>query len=635
MSRTSTAVLLAVMVVLTAFGPAAVSAQESTEPAQLDFTVVQDSVTGNATVTLTNGSAAVSDTTVNVTPSVTYAVDDQYTTDGSGTFELPNPGQTVDVTLEATVDETTVAETVTLVPVEDSIDVDITQDEGGAVNLAVTQYGEPLADATVELTSTVAYVDNGTYTTDANGTVDLAEPSAETELTAAVTSGDLEEFATATVGPIAEFEVGVAPNDDGTATVTVTRDDSPVDNATVNVTSDVAYAGNGTYTTDADGTVDLPEPDSSVEVSVTATEGDDDATTTAQLMAVDTGLAVDVVQNDDGTALVTVTDDGSAVDNATVNVTSDLAYAGNGTYTTDADGTVGLPEPDSSVEVSVTATEGDDDATTTAQLTAVDTGLAVDVVQNDDGTALVTVTDDDSAVDNATVNVTSDLAYAGSGTYTTDADGTVELPNPEQNVTVTAIARNGTEEATATAELTVVENGGYKNFGQWVSAYVTQLMADGYHGPGFGQKVSEFTTGNNPGADKRPDHAGPPAASADEDDTDAQESAEADTDEAESADESESTETKQQSDKERGQPEHAKKDTTDAESSDDESDCSVDGDDESCDDDETETEETDEAGDTADEDDDRPGNSGNGGGNGGNGGGNNGNGGGNGNGRGK
>ena len=550
MSRTSTAVLLAVMVVLTAFGPAAVSAQESTEPAQLDFTVVQDSVTGNATVTLTNGSAAVSDTTVNVTPSVTYAVDDQYTTDGSGTFELPNPGQTVDVTLEATVDETTVAETVTLVPVEDSIDVDITQDEGGAVHLAVTQYGEPLADATVELTSTVAYVDNGTYTTDANGTVDLAEPSAETELTAAVTSGDLEEFATATVGPIAEFEVGVAPNDDGTATVTVTRDDSPVDNATVNVTSDVAYAGNGTYTTDADGTVGLPEPDSSVEVSVTATEGDDDATTTAQLTAVDTGLAVDVVQNDDGTALVTVTDDGSAVDNATVNVTSDLAYAGN-------------------------------------------------------------------------------------GTYTTDADGTAELPNPEQNVTVTAIARNGTEEATATAELTVVENGGYKNFGQWVSAYVTQLMADGYHGPGFGQKVSEFTTGNNPGADKRPDHAGPPAASADEDDTDAQESAEADTDEAESADESESTETKQRSDEERGPPEHAKKDTTDAESSDDESDCSVDGDDESCDDDETETEETDEAGDTADEDDDRPGNSGNGGGNGGNGGGNNGNGGGNGNGRGK
>jgi uncharacterized membrane protein YgcG len=524
MNRTPVAVLLAAVLVLTAVSPAVVSAQESTDTTGLDFAVTQDPVTGNATVTLTNGSTAVSGATVNVTPSVTYAVDDQYTTDASGTFELPNPEQTVDVELEATVNGTTVTETVTLVPVEDSIDVAITQDDGGAVQVTVTQYGEALESAEVDVSSTVAYAGNGSYTTDANGTVALPEPDVETELTVVVTSGDFEEFTTATVGPVVEFEVGVETNADGTATVTVTRDDEPVDNATVTVTSDIAYAGNGSYTTDANGTVALSEPTEAVEIDVTASEGDDEATTTAQLGVVDTGLAVDVVQNADGTALVTVTDDGSAADNVTV-------------------------------------------------------------------------------------NVTSDVAYAGSGSYTTDTTGTVDLPTPEQNVTVTVTAVNGSEEATATAELTVVENGGFENFGLWVSSYVDQLKNEGYFGKEFGQKVSEFATENNPGADKKPEHAGPPEDEAESDDTETEDDDEQSTDEAAS-----NAAAKEDADGTQGQgpPEHATNAKQDAETSDDsDSDCNTGESDESCDDDETE--ETDES------DDDKPGDSGNRG-NGGNGG---------------
>ena len=452
MNRNPSVVLVGAMLILAAVGAGAVSAQESTEPTtELDVTLVQDPTTGNATVTVTNGSEPVADTTVNVTSAVTYAGEGQYTTDEAGTVELPDPAMTAEIDVAVTSNGAETTETFTLVPVEDSIDVTIAQNDDGTVRLGVTQYGDALAGADVEISSTVPYAGNGEYTTDANGTVDLLEPNETTEVTATVASGDLEAFGRATVEPIAEFEAALSANDDGTATVTVTRDDDPVDNASVTVTSDVPYAGNGTYTTDVNGTVALPEPGRTTNVTVTAQNATDEATTTAELSPVDTGLGVDVVQNSDGTATVSVVDDGTPVENATVNVTSDVAYDGN-------------------------------------------------------------------------------------GTYETDIDGAVDLPSPDENVTVTVTAINGSEEAMATADLVVVENGGYATFGQWVSSYVQELRVRGYFGPGFGQKVSEFATENNPGAEKKPDHAGP------KDDED---------EETENAEASEASE-------ERGPPDHAK-----------------------------------------------------------------------------
>jgi hypothetical protein len=523
MYRKLSTILLAAMLVLTAFAPAAVGAQETTESTtDLAVSLVQDPATGSATVTVTNGSDPVAGATVNVTSSVTYAGEGEYTTGADGTVGLPNPTQTSELDVEVTSNGVTVVETFTIVPVEDSIGVRIAQNVDGDVLVTVTQYGEALEGAEVDVSSTVAYAGNGTYTTDANGTVPLPEPEQSTEVTAAVSSGDLEEFGTATIEPTAEFEVALATAADGTATVTVTRDDVAVDNATVTVTSDAPYAGNGKYTTDANGTVSLPEPARSTEVSVTAAEGDDEATTVKQLSPVDTGLVVEVTQESDGSATVAVTDDGTAVDNATVTVTSDAPYAGNGTYETGADGTVGLPSPD-------------------------------------------------------------------------------------RNLTVSVVAINGSEEATTTADLELIENGGFANFGLWISSYVDRLKQDGYFGKEFGQKVSEFATENNPGADNRPDHAGPKdergAASAEGDD-------------------------------ERGPPEHAKnenagedrdgdEDETEGESADDESedvdsddtDCDVKAGEESCADDSEDTEEE-------SDEDDSPGNSGDRG----NGGGNNGNG---------
>ncbi|CAI48576.1 uncharacterized protein NP_0970A [Natronomonas pharaonis DSM 2160] len=88
-------------------------------------------------------------------------------------------------------------------------------------------------------------------------------------------------------------------------------------------------------------------------------------------------LAVDVEQPDD--VVLTVTDDGDAVENATVTVsiaednetdTSNVTYDETGTHTTDANGTVSLSPPESTVDVTVAATDDDRTTTTEATLTA-------------------------------------------------------------------------------------------------------------------------------------------------------------------------------------------------------------------------------------------------------------------------
>jgi hypothetical protein len=436
----------------------------------------------------------------------------------------------------------------------------------------------------------------------------------------------------------------------GDATLTVTNGTDGVADATAEVSSTVAYAGNGTYTTDANGTVTLPEPEQTTEVTAVVTSADLETIETSTVEPI-AEFVVEVTAADDGSATVSVVRDGEAVDNATVTVESDVAYAGNGTYTTDANGTVTLPEPGQETTVTVTAEDGDDTATTDAQLSPVDTGLAVDVTQQSDGTAIVAVSDDGTAVENASVNVTAEVAYEGTGTYESGAEGTVELPNPEQNLTASVTATNGSENVTTTAELDSIENGGYANFGQWISSYVQQLQTSGYFGPGLGQKVSEFATENNPGAEKRPDHAGPPddaGATVDDETNATDEDEDEDTrgppDHAKQGNDSEDVAAEgAEEDDERGPPEHAKgkdkddeQDDTeeeaetdeetdaDAEDTDSDSDCDVESSDDSCEDEENETEEEEE---DEEEDDDSPGNSGDKG--------NRGNGGGNGNGRGK
>lgn len=133
--------------------------------------------------------------------------------------------------------------------------------------------------------------------------------------------------------------------------------------------------------------------------------------------------------------------------------------------------------------------------------------LGVGVEQADGGTAVVTVTAGNMPVEGATVDVTSEGTYTGTGTYETNADGTVSLPAPAETATVTVTATSGEQSAETTA---VLEARSFANFGQRVSYFVHGLLDGTDTNGGIGQFVSEFVKKNNPSNDNKPNHAGKP-----------------------------------------------------------------------------------------------------------------------------
>lgn len=143
------------------------------------------------------------------------------------------------------------------------------------------------------------------------------------------------------------------------------------------------------------------------------------------------------------------------------------------------------------------------------------TALTVDGEQTDDGTVTVTVTQNGTAVSNATVEVEAlnNTTYAGVGNHTAGENGTAGLPAPERNVTVelTAFANNASD----TTTLSLVASAGNETdgaanesdpFGLLVSNYVQVLQNEGNVS---GQTIAEFVTSHNPGADHRSDDANP------------------------------------------------------------------------------------------------------------------------------
>ncbi|MFO8116499.1 MAG: hypothetical protein R6U01_14280 [Halorubrum sp.] len=231
------------------------------------------------------------------------------------------------------------------------------------------------------------------------------------------------------------------------------------------------------------------------------------------IAAADGDLAVSVDDTGDE-PVVNVTDNGTAVENATVNVSvvdaENESYAGTGEYETDANGTVALPAPEEDVTVNVTAASDNETASAeNVPLEAPADGLALDV-SNTSGEPVVTVTDNDTAVENASVNVTTadgqNATYDGEGSYDTDENGTVTLVAADENVTIDVTAEHENASATATADLTASEEGEEDQpFGLQVQEFIESLQdREG----GIGAAVSDFVTENNPG--NAPDHAGGP-----------------------------------------------------------------------------------------------------------------------------
>jgi hypothetical protein len=281
--------------------------------------------------------------------------------------------------------------------------------------------------------------------------------------------------------------------DTGEGVVTVTTNGTAVENETVTVSSEAAYAGTGAYDTDENGTVVLPEPNETVSVVVNVSADNSTASTQVNLVPREESLDVSAEQTDDGSTTVTVTQYDEAVENASVEVITDAEIDGN--YTTDANGTLTIEQPADSVNATIVATDGDRTAETGVELTGVPLDVSVD--QRDDG-VLVTVTEGSESVENATVEVGADGDYAGTGTYETDADGEVVLSLPSENVTAEVTAIDDNETATTTADLTVAFVQEEKPFGLAVSQFVSALQSATVDGPP-GQVISEFVVGNNPG----------------------------------------------------------------------------------------------------------------------------------------
>lgn len=144
--------------------------------------------------------------------------------------------------------------------------------------------------------------------------------------------------------------------------------------------------------------------------------------------------------------------------------------------------------------------------------TAADGSLSVGVDQDDGGEVTVTVTHNDTAVENASVavNATDENAtYAGEGSYLTDADGTVDLPAPEENVTVEAVVAYNDTTASTTEDLVAASGTGESGpFGASVSAFVHELLNGTDEQRRIGRMIADWVVTNNPG--NAPDHAGPP-----------------------------------------------------------------------------------------------------------------------------
>ena len=114
-----------------------------------------------------------------------------------------------------------------------------------------------------------------------------------------------------------------------------------------------------------------------------------------------------------------------------------------------------------------------------------------------------TPTENDTS-DNETSDNETDDGYEGTGTYTTGADGTVEIPAPDEGVRLQISVEAGNR--TTTSEVTMNDGVGVP-FGQRVSLFVQQLLQqDG--NASVGQAVSDFVRANNPG--NAPEDAGPP-----------------------------------------------------------------------------------------------------------------------------
>lgn len=147
-------------------------------------------------------------------------------------------------------------------------------------------------------------------------------------------------------------------------------------------------------------------------------------------------------------------------------------------------------------------------------------------VQQGAGAVTVSVSQNGSAVENATVRVAANDTYAGTGEYVTDSAGTVSLPVPNETVSVqiTAEAGNQTGATNATLHANAGHGPSVLPMGQRIAAFVHGLQQTGgvvKIGPAMADYVTALapasgppTTGPPPWAGDVADRGGPPGHAA-------------------------------------------------------------------------------------------------------------------------
>ncbi|MFB6114065.1 MAG: hypothetical protein ABEJ58_08190, partial [Halodesulfurarchaeum sp.] len=271
--------LLSALLVFSIVGPGVVSAQES-----MTIQVTQSPTNGVAIVSISNSNTddPIEDVNVTVTANETYNGTGEYVTDDSGNVTLPAPNETVSVTLNATKGSLNDTVTETLVPLSKSLDVAISQNEStGTVTITVEQYGEPInASVTV---SADDYEESGEYQTGDDGTLSLAPPQKQVEVTVTAQSGNITATESAVLDP-QDLMLDVSQDAQNWVIIEVTAGGSPVDGA--NVTVEGNYSEAGSYVTDDAGTVELSPPEKNVTITVTATYGNKTVTEQERIEAV-------------------------------------------------------------------------------------------------------------------------------------------------------------------------------------------------------------------------------------------------------------------------------------------------------------------------------------------------------------
>lgn len=143
-------------------------------------------------------------------------------------------------------------------------------------------------------------------------------------------------------------------------------------------------------------------------------------------------------------------------------------------------------------------------------------------VQQGAGSVTVSVSQNGTAVENATVRVVANDTYAGTGEYMTDDEGTVSLPVPNETVrvSITAEAGNQTGNANATLHANAGQGPSFVPMGQRIAAFVHGLQHTGgvvKIGPAMADYVTALapaggppTTGPPPWVGDVADRSGPP-----------------------------------------------------------------------------------------------------------------------------